>query len=134
MTILLECLLRSLLREVSVDVADIVCAADWRDVRRRYLSGFKLCPVYSFKEGVGLDFVNTETINRIALQKATKQISCFCREAWQDVYVLFGNTFQNLMSALVPLHSLLLKGVYSADHLIEEHTEAPPIDTKTMSS
>ena len=36
------------------------------------------------------------------------------------------------MPALVPLHSLLLEGVYSTDHLVEEHAEAPPINSETM--
>ena len=36
------------------------------------------------------------------------------------------------MPALVPLHSLLLEGIYSADHFVEEHAEAPPINSKTV--
>ena len=36
------------------------------------------------------------------------------------------------MPALVPLHSLLLEGVYSTDHFVKEHAEAPPINPKTM--
>ena len=36
------------------------------------------------------------------------------------------------MSALVPLHGLLLERIDSTDHLIEEHAEAPPIDSETV--
>ena len=132
MRVLLKRLLRSFVREVSVDVADIVCAADWRDVGRRYLSSFELGPIYGLKEGMVLDFFDAKSIDRVARQKASEQISCLCRETWQNEYVLLGNTLQNFMSALVPLHGLLLERIDSTDHLIEEHAEAPPIDTKTV--
>ena len=66
MRVLLKRFLGSLIREVSIDVADIVSAANWRDVRRRYLPSFKLHPVDRLKESVSLDFFDTESIDRVA--------------------------------------------------------------------
>ena len=62
----MKCLRGSLVREVCVDVAGIVCAADRWDVRRRYLSCFELHPIYALKEGMSLDFFNTEAVDRVA--------------------------------------------------------------------
>ena len=39
---------------------------------------------------------------------------------------------QDLMSRLLTLHCLLLEGIDSADHLVEKHSETPPVDGKAM--
>ena len=79
-----------------------------------------------------LDLINCETIVWISLQQASKQVCSISTEAGQDIHVLLRDTSQDLVSALVALHRLLLERIDSTDHFISEHAQTPPVDSEAV--
>ena len=65
-----------------------------------------------------LNLLNGQPVGRVSLQETTEQVGGLLAEAWQDLDVLFCDTSENLMPALVTLHRLLLEWVDSTDHLV----------------